>query len=204
MRDKVDRLQFPEDESRLPWLAWLLESYAITDEGVGQGIRQAERRGHKLACGRGCAACCRSHGDIPVYPLELMGIYWYAVEKLQDPLRARVAEQLARYRELPGCPFLVDEACAIHPLRPMACRQFNVVRQVCSEGEDAFHTRPDDVLLPVKFHKEKALAGMLRHHGVMTESERAKLVRSGEVHRLAQNLRTLAWDALARRMTAGK
>ena len=71
------RLTFAEDEARLPWLGLLLSMYHTTDQGVAQGIRHAERQGRTLACARGCAACCRSHNDIPVYPLELAGIAWF-------------------------------------------------------------------------------------------------------------------------------
>ena len=195
-----ERLAFAEDVARLPWLGLLLEVHHTTDEGVAQGIRQAERAGRKLACTRGCAACCRSHSDIPVYPLELAGIAWYLVEKLGGELRARVRQQLARHKAHTACPFLVDEACAIHALRPMACRHFNVFDRVCAEGEDAFHTRREDVLTPVAFYKDKALATMLRHHQVPTEAERKARVADGSVHGLAQSLREVRWENLAQRM----
>lgn len=193
-------LTFAEDEARFPWLSLLLSMYRITDQGVAQGIRQAGRQGRTLACTRGCAACCRSHIDIPVYPLELTGIAWFVAEKLDGELRERLRQQLAQHRANPSCPFLVDEACAIHPLRPMACRHFNVFDRACAEGEDAFHTRRQDVLTPVAFHKNKALAIMLRHHQVPTETERKAHVENGSVHSLAQSLREVRWENLARRM----
>ncbi|MCJ7838288.1 MAG: YkgJ family cysteine cluster protein [Burkholderiales bacterium] len=194
------RPSFAADEARLPWLALLLEVYQTTDQGVAQGIRQGERQGRKLACARGCAACCRSHSDIPVYPLELAGIAWFAVEKLSGAVREKVRQQLAQHKDIASCPFLVDEACAIHPLRPMACRHFNVFDRACAEGEDAFHTRRGDVLTPVAFHKDKALATMLRHHEVPTEAERKARVADGSVHGLAQSLREVRWENLALRM----
>ncbi|HUX27075.1 MAG TPA: YkgJ family cysteine cluster protein [Burkholderiales bacterium] len=194
------RLTFAKDEARLAWLSLLLEMYHTTDQGVAQGIRQGERHGRTLACARGCAACCRSHGDIPVYPLELAGIAWFATEQLSGDLRETVRQQLARHKALPSCPFLVNEACTIHPLRPMACRHFNVFDRACAEGEDAFHTRRDDVLTPVAFYKNKALAMMLRHHQVPGETERKARVEDGSVHALAQSLRELRWENLALRM----
>ena len=194
------RLSFAGDEVRLPWLSLLLEMYNTTDQGVAQGIRQGERQGLTLACTRGCASCCRSHSDIPVYPLELAGIAWFATEQLSGKLREKLQEQLAQHRANPSCPFLADEACAIHPLRPMACRHFNVFDRACGEGEDAFHTRREDVLTPVAFHKNKALAMMLRHHQVPTETERRAYVANGSVHSLAQNLREVRWENLAKRM----
>ena len=194
------RLTFAAAEARLPWLSLLLSMYRTTDQGVAQGIRQFERQGRTLACARGCAACCRSHSDIPVYPLELTGIAWFVTEQLRSELREKLQQQLAQHKANPSCPFLVDEACAIHPLRPMACRHFNVFDRACAEGEDAFHTRREDVLTPVAFHKNNALAMMLRHHQVPTETERKAHVANGSVHSLAQSLREVRWENLARRM----
>jgi Fe-S-cluster containining protein len=194
------RLIFAGDETRLPWLSLLLEMYHTTDQGVAQGIRQGERQGRTLACTRGCAACCRSHVDIPVYPLELAGIAWFATEQLSGELREKLQRQLTQHRATPSCPFLVNEACAIHPLRPMACRHFNVFDRACAEGEDAYHARRKDVLAPVAFYKNKALAMMLRHHQVPTETERKAQVANGSVHNLAQSLRELRWENLATRM----
>ena len=199
MKPQSGRLAFPEDENRHPWLALLLEIQHLTNQGVSKAIKAD---GRKLACGRGCASCCRTHTDIPVYPLELMGIAWYASEKLSGDLRDRVRQQLLQHRDLGACPFLVDEACAIHPLRPMACRQFNVFNTVCAVGEDAFHTRLADVLKPDLKLKNEALREMLRHHKITDGRERRRLVETGEVHRLAQSLREMRWETLAARMAA--
>jgi uncharacterized protein len=197
VRQEPTRQRYSEDEKRLPWLPLLLEIQHLTNLGVATAIKADGRR---LACARGCASCCRSHVDIPVYPLELMGIAWYVVEKLADPARSRLRERLARHRELDGCPFLLDEACAIHPLRPMACRLFNVFTRVCAPGEDAFHSRPEDVLRPDLKRKHEALREMLRHHGIADGRERRRQVESGEVHRLAQSLRAIRWENLAARL----
>lgn len=199
MKFESGRLRFPEDEKRQPWLPLLLEIQHLTNQGVSAAIKTD---GRKLACSRGCAVCCRDQADIPVYPLELMGIAWYATEKLTGDLRERVRAQLAQHRDLGACPFLVDAACAIHPLRPMACRQFNVFNTVCAAGEDAFHTRLGDVLQPDMKLKNEALREMLRHHDVKDGRERRRLVESGEVHRLAQSLREMRWETLATRLAA--
>ena len=196
------RSRFADDDARQPWLALLLEVQQLTDQAVSEGIQRETRKGKNLACARGCASCCRTHTDIPVYPLELMGIAWYATEKLEAPLRAQVQLQLQQHADNAACPFLVDEACAIHPLRPMACRHFNVFERQCAPGEDAFHTRREAVLTPIKILKDKTLRVMLRHHDIKSETERRRQVETGEVHRLAQSLRDLRWETLAARMTA--
>lgn len=84
---RTDRLSFPDDESRQAWLPLLLEACAIVDAGINEAIRREEKQGRSLACHKGCAACCRSHTTIPVYPLELIGINWYVVEKITAPVR---------------------------------------------------------------------------------------------------------------------
>jgi Fe-S-cluster containining protein len=193
---------FAEDVARLAWLSLLRDVQRITDLGVTAGIARGVAGGRRLACDRGCASCCRTHTDIPVYPLELMGIAWYVNEKLAQPLRGRVLGQMLDYRSRPACPFLVDEACAIHPVRPMACRHFNVFDRPCAEGEDAYHNRRGDVLNPERAFMDQALERMLEHHGVADPAERRRRVLSGEVHRLAQSLRDLGWDRLAGRLGA--
>ena len=76
------RLSFPAAEGYLPWLSMLLDAYHIADGGVTEAIRREQRQGRRLACAKGCSACCRSHKTIPVYPLELIGMTWYATEHI--------------------------------------------------------------------------------------------------------------------------
>ncbi len=189
-------------EGEPAWLAVLRDIQRIIDAAVEEGIAAAGRAGRRLACARGCAACCRTHTDVPVYPLELMGIYWFTVERLEEPLRGRLERQLAQWRQLDACPFLVDEACAIHAVRPMACRLFNVFDTPCAAGEDAWHTRPADVLPPPQTARRKALLRLLAQQGTLDASQRKAAVDSGAVHALARNLRQLPWENLARRMEA--
>ena len=194
------RLSFPTDEPVHPWLSGLLEAYHITDTGVCEGIRREELQGRKLACGKGCAACCRAHTDIPVYPLELVGISWFVTEKISGSVRARLHEQLRNHKNRAGCPFLVDEACSIHELRPMACRQFNVFDTVCSEGEDAWHTRRQDVMNPLKKYTDQAFDVMLPFYGIEKKSERCKAIREGTIHGIARVLKDCNWTSLAEKM----
>jgi len=194
------RLSFPQDEQRQPWLAPLLEAYHLIDLGVAEGVARAARQGRRLACAKGCAACCRAHLTIPVYPLELVGIYWYVTERLEEPVRSRLKAQLRAHVSGAPCPFLVDEACSIHPLRPMACRQFNVFDRVCAEGEDAFHTRPQDVLVPDRRRVDAAFFELLPFYGVKGKRERRDTLKKGLQHALAKVLQEQDWAKLAGRM----
>ncbi len=196
------RVTFPEDEARHEWLPRLLDAYAIADAGVAEGIRREESQGRKLACGRGCAACCRSHQTIPVYPLELVGLSWFVTEKVEGGTREKLKAQLRDFKEGDPCPFLVDEVCSVHPLRPMACRQFNVFGQVCAEGEDAFYTRREDVLTPLRRYVDEALLVTLPFYGVKKKSDQKRAIQSGQVHQLAKVLQECNWTSLAERMEA--
>ena len=129
------RLSFPEDEKRLAWLSPLLDAYAVADTGVAIAIRDAEKKEKKkLACGKGCGACCVHQKDLPLYPHEIVGIYWYASEKMTGPLREALKNRLASRDAASGCPFLIDNSCSIHPVRPFGCRQFNVFTAPCGPG----------------------------------------------------------------------
>ncbi|KPJ98108.1 MAG: hypothetical protein AMK71_11940 [Nitrospira bacterium SG8_35_4] len=178
----------------------LLDAYHVMDKGVSKSVETERKKGRMLACEKGCSHCCRTHQDIPVYPLELVGISWYAAEKLTGPQREALKKQLAAFREADPCPFLLEGVCSIHPMRPMACRQFNVFGAPCKAGEDPYHTRREDVMDPVKKYVDQAFFIMLQYHGVEQDSERVKLVESGEMHKLVRELHGCNWRLLAERM----
>ena len=197
----ASRLRFPEDEKRLPWLPLLLEAYSIIDKGVALAIREEEeRRRAKPACRKGCSTCCSTHRDIPVYPLEMVGIYWFTIEKLQAPLRTTLRDQLMLHSKERPCPFLIDGACSVHPLRPVACRQFNVFDRPCDEGEDPYYTRRADVLSPIRNYADRAFTVMLPFYGITDEKMKAEVVKNGLIHAHARVLQELNWKELARRM----
>ncbi len=192
-------MRFPEEE-RLKWLPMLLDAYFIADRAIAAAIARRERRGERLACAKGCSNCCHTHTTIPVYPLELVGIYWYVVEKLRGPVRDRLKARLRTVGPEDGCPFLLDGACSIHPMRPLACRHFNVFNRPCGPGEDPYYTRRGDILRPDQQAKERALAAMLPFHGIRGRSRRKQALRSGLLDSQVQNLREMEWRPLALRM----
>ncbi len=194
------RLSFPDDEKSRSWLKLLLEAYHIVDKGITKSIVEEKKKGRKLACGRGCSTCCSTHQDIPIYPLELVGIAWYAADKISGEIRDVLKMQLSAFKKGSPCPFLVDGVCAIHPLRPMACRQFNVFNKRCEEGEDPFHTRREDVMDPVKKHVDQAFYIMLPYYKVENEAERIKIIETGSFHRMAKELHSCSWNELAGKM----
>jgi Fe-S-cluster containining protein len=197
---KIKRTSFPRDEAVLPWLSSLLDAYFVIDRGVAGAIESEQRRGRAPACDRGCSVCCRTNRDIPVYPLELMGLSWFAAEKTEGDHRETLMKQLGNHSAGNPCPFLITSECAIYPLRPMACRQFTLFGSPCSEGEDPYFTRRHDLLVPVKKHLEQAFFLMLSFHGVEKQTDRIRAVEEGVLHKLVKNLQTRNWEILARRM----
>ena len=200
LQDKMKRVAFPEDEKNYSWLSPLLEAYLIVDKGVAKAIGAERKKGRELACSKGCSNCCSTHKDIPVYPLELKGIYWYVTEKITGPARERLKKQLNEFTLSAACPFLVNGACSIHPLRPMACRQFNVFGEPCGPGEDPYYTRRKDVMDPVKRYVDQAFFIMLPCYGIEKESERIRIIETGEIHNMVRELQACKWKELASKL----
>ena len=189
------RLHFPEEEKRFPWLPMLLDAYAIADTGIAVALRDAEKKQKKkLACGKGCGNCCEHQKDLPLYPHELVGIYWYVSEKLPATIRDELKSRLADHTADSPCPFLIEGSCSIHPLRPIGCRQFNVFTAPCAPGEDPYYTRRDDVLVPIADYTDRAFAAVLPFYDLKKEgdiSPAVKLIRAQ-----IMNLQTFNWNKL--------
>lgn len=198
---EIKRFHFPEDEARFAWLPMLLDAYEIVDRGIDIAIKREKRKTlRRPACSEGCAVCCDSQTDIPVYPLELAGIYWHAIEKIKGQLRNVLLEQLTGHEGKPPCPFLVNNTCSIYPVRPVACRQFIVFTRPCGEGEDAFHTRREDVLTPLQDFVDQAFFVMLPFYGITKEADRIQAVRNKVLNTRVRNLQECDWKALAKKM----
>ncbi len=197
---KPERLSFSLDEKKFAWLIPLLDAYSEIDKGISIAIEREIKQQRQLACAKGCSSCCKTHQDIPVYPLELMGMSWYVIEKLESPLREQLKNQLNNINEIDSCPFLLDASCSIHPMRPIACRQFNVLDTQCASGEDAYHTRKQDVMIPIAHYIDNAFDIMLPFYGVKKKSERRKAIKKGALHALAKPMKECNWQTLPEKM----
>lgn len=189
------RIRFPEDEKRTAWLPMLLDAYAIADTGVAVAIRNEEKkRKSTLACGKGCGNCCAHQKDLPLYPHELVGIYWFASEKMDRAAKTILGDRLVNHRPGAACPFLIDNSCSIHPLRPLGCRQFNVFGIPCALGEDPYYTRREDVLVPLADYTDRVFAAVLPFYNLKDadEARSIKLIRSQ-----IMNLQSFDWKKLA-------
>jgi Fe-S-cluster containining protein len=190
------RLHFPADEQRLTWLSLLLDAYAIADTGVAVAVKNMEKRQkRKLACGKGCGNCCVHQKDLPLYPHEIVGIYWYASEKISGPIRDLLRNRLAVDAVASGCPFLIDNSCAIHPVRPIGCRQFNVFTAPCAVGEDPYYTRREDVLQPDPDYLDRAFAAVLPFYNLKKEGDVQASIRT--IRAQIMSLLSFDWSKLA-------
>lgn len=190
------RLHYPQDEKRIAWLSLLLDAYAIADTGVAVAIRDEEKkRKRKLACGKGCGNCCAHQKDLPLYPHELVGIYWYVIEKTVPPARDILKDRLANHVFGSACPFLIDDSCSIHPVRPVGCRQFNVFTTPCRPGEDPYYTRRDDVLVPLTDYTDRSFEAVLGFYPDLRHAEPERAMT--KVRSQIMNLQSYDWKKLA-------
>jgi Fe-S-cluster containining protein len=196
------RLHFPADERRLPWLSLLLDACALADTGVAIAVRNREKKEKiRLACGKGCGNCCVHQKDLPLYPHELVGIYWYASEKIAGPVRDLLRNRLAGDAAASGCPFLIDNSCAIHPIRPIGCRQFNVFNAPCAPGEDPYYTRRQDVLEPDPDYVNRAFGAVIPLYTMKGDEDVPGAIRT--IRSQIMNLRSFDWSKLAVLMEEG-
>lgn len=190
------RLTFSEDEQRLPWLSLLLDAYAIADTGVAVAVKKAEKKQKKkLACSKGCGNCCVHQTDLPLYPHEIVGIYWYATEKIFGPARDALRNRFSVKATDAGCPFLIENSCVIHAMRPIGCRQFNVFAIPCAQGEDPYYTRRDDVLQPDQDYLNRAFGAVIPFYSLKKEINAAEVIKT--IRAQIMNLLSYDWSKLA-------
>lgn len=131
----------------------IIQSFASTVVDIA--AEDAEAKGHKISCEKGCGACCRQL--VPITDVEARHLRDLA-NSLPEPRRSNVRARFAAarqqldssgltdrllqrdhlqkgernalgldyFRQGIPCPFLEDESCSIHPERPVACREYLV------------------------------------------------------------------------------
>lgn len=199
------RLSFPEHEARHPWLASLLRAYALSDAAVRADIeRETARRGAPPACRAGCHVCCVGQ-VVPVSDFEVLGLWWFCAELLDPAVQARLRVNLLAQEVTPACPFLLDGACSVYPLRPFVCRQHYVFGQPCRPGENLRAQRPGDVFAAGQNAARDLAWEILPLYGTAPEDVDRRF-ENGYVSRKVKDLHSLPltnivehMDAVARR-----
>jgi Fe-S-cluster containining protein len=154
----------------------------LTSRIVAGVVAQVEAAGRRISCRAGCGACCRQIVPLSIFEAEALAqwIRSLPVEQ-QQAVQSRFHAALLALRDkgildritpelweegshasrelvieyqaagVP-CPFLVDESCSIHPIRPLVCREYLVTSPpvYCAEP------RADQVAgvhMPIKLSK---------------------------------------------------
>ncbi len=133
--------------------------------------RESARQDKPISCREGCGACCRQAVPISPVEARMLS-EWIAAqpEEKREVLHARFHAAAARLEEsgmaneirnaplsdkagmhalglryfalgIP-CPFLEDERCTIHPIRPLRCREYMVV----SRAEHCAHPETKEII----------------------------------------------------------
>ena len=89
-----------------------------------------------MACRKGCPTCChvpvRTDAQSVIRIVEHVRQSWPVVERIK--LKTRIDAHVeatkddyafAAVADRPACPFLVEDSCSVHAVRPMVCRAFN-------------------------------------------------------------------------------
>lgn len=179
-----------------------LKVFQEVDDLVDREVARAVEKGRKPTCSKGCSHCCRQELYAPRAEVEAM-IEWLesSAPHLLEGLKARIAAWLDWYRSQypklvaggiarrdafyhhgPPCPALVDDACAVYPVRPMFCRTHYVTSPVDAcrpEGDSARVDAPIERM--TIFAKAAPIGTRLR---ALVESQGADF--TGTVHLLAE------------------
>jgi hypothetical protein len=196
----AQRIRFLEDERQHPWLTILVDVYNLAERVNDELLAGCMRRGVVIACARGCDTCCRNQ-KILLTNLELSGITWYVMEKLDHELRQQVRSQLANSKGAPGCPFLVEGVCSVYPVRPLTCRQFFVQRTPCTLAEDVNISRPQDIVRPTPESVINISFRLLDFWQITKKKDKIAAVRDGFIYQNMFPLQGVDWQQLLQTMT---
>jgi Fe-S-cluster containining protein len=145
-------LRVPAAPMRLSELA--LSFMGMSSKLTDMAVARETRDGKQVSCRKGCGACCRQPVPLSLPEAWLIAdivaglpaarqatvreafaaadqIFTRATlkQKLLGPIDAldRMKELAFEYFSFGvPCPFLLDEACSIHPVRPSICREYLV------------------------------------------------------------------------------
>lgn len=187
-------------EQKYPWLTAVLDAYYINDAKVDEHLAKVSKKGTAVACHKGCDTCCLKP-TVPFIDPELAAISWYASEVLSGEARTEVKERLLDHEARLECPFLIDGACSIYPVRPLACRQFLVKSKPCALGEDMVSDRPQDVIpLPRETLIRPVALRLLDHYEFKSPTAKRKAFETGFIHARAKNMHEFDWKIIAKAM----
>ena len=183
--------------------ALALKVFHEVDELVDREIARSVESGRRPSCAKGCSHCCREELYAPRAEAEAI-VEWLdgAAPHVLEAMKPRIAAWLAWYRSEfpalvargiarrdafyshgPACPALVDDTCAIYPVRPMFCRTHHVTSPV-----DACRPEGDPARLDAPIQRMTTLLARAAPIGTklraLVEAQGAEF--QGTVHLLAE------------------
>lgn len=110
--DREDRLPDTLQQMNASARSKLRRVYVLMDE-------IAHARANHVACGKGCADCCRM--NISITSLEAVQLAAASGRK-PKPLTRPISHPTSEFYGK-ACPFLVDNQCSVYEDRPLSCRK---------------------------------------------------------------------------------
>jgi Fe-S-cluster containining protein len=163
---------------------------SLDDSLIAGVAAQLSEVGRHISCKAGCGACCRQMVPLSIFEAEALAEWIGSLpaetrqalaKRFDDALRklaaaglidrmvnedwladTDAARQLALdyfYQRVP-CPFLVDESCSIHPIRPLICREY-LVTSPAEYCYDPATLQVAPVRLPINFSRSLNRIGAL-------------------------------------------
>jgi len=155
---------------------------SLDDSLIAGVSAQLAVAGRDISCKAGCGACCRQMVPLSIFEAEALAAWIVTLPETHQQELARrfdaalrklaaaglidrivnedwladnnAARQLALeyfYQRVP-CPFLEDESCSIHPIRPLICREY-LVTSPPQHCYDPAGLQAAPVLLPVNLSR---------------------------------------------------
>jgi Fe-S-cluster containining protein len=177
--------QVPSGPTNLTQILPVIRS--LDDSLISSVISQVEANGLSVSCRAGCAACCRQMIPLTIFEAEALAAWIHTLPEARQQLLAQrfhlalqklsaaglidrmiaadwlvdspATQQLSLdylYQHV-DCPFLEEERCSIHAMRPLVCREYMVVspREHCSDP-----ARFQTVALPLPIRLSHALSSV--------------------------------------------
>lgn len=172
--------QLPAGQTTLTQILPVIQS--LENAILGKIAEEAAAAGSPISCRAGCGACCRQMVPVSLFEAEaltdwirslpeerqeeLAGRFHHALSELRDAgvidkilcdewvLEQGRTTQLAvdYFHARVACPFLEDESCSIHSIRPLACREYLVTSPPALCEDPSVHD-VTGVQLPLKLSR---------------------------------------------------
>ena len=150
----------------------------LSDKSIEIAVKNNLEPGEKISCSKGCGACCAQLVPISETEIQSINQFIAQQTKTnQKKIKGRFAQakqmlekaglwsmlmapekmgmdnrtefSLEYFAQGVYCPFLEDGACSIHPIRPIACREY-LVTSDASNCENPGDGNIDGVTIPTR------------------------------------------------------